>query len=100
MRPRLLLTSEAAGREYVFMIELSTWGHTAMKFRSCQIQTPVKELQVGSNQGRSRIFAVPGVKAGSEDPTSLVDTPGNTSLLPVLQQSQDQLCSCHISVEK
>jgi hypothetical protein len=52
------------------MIELSTWGHTAMKFRSGQIQTPLKELQVGSNQGRSRIFAVPGVKAGSEDPTS------------------------------
>jgi len=43
-----------------------------MKFRSCQIQTPLKELQVGSNQGRSRIFVVPGVKAGSEDPTSLV----------------------------
>jgi hypothetical protein len=27
-----------------------------MKFRSCQIQTPLKELQVGSNQGRSGIL--------------------------------------------
>jgi hypothetical protein len=27
-----------------------------MKFRSFQIQTPLKELQVGSNQGRSGIL--------------------------------------------
>jgi hypothetical protein len=97
------------------MIELSsTWGHTAMKFKSCQIQTPLKELQVGSNQGRSSILAVLVSRPVARTlpvwkelrqylphaTTSRVGTPGNTSLLPVLHQSQDPLCSCHIAVEK